>query len=141
MAPYCRDPSKRDVLGSLFAELERSTPAAADGAGSGGSGSSEAGGATPPQQEGQPPAGEGGAQQQQAQHAQHARGHGHGSHREDVLLWVRLYQAQHHDLLGNTQEALRLIDQCIEVRRPQPAPRVLPTYPQGLSQWEGRDMS
>ncbi|KAL4424899.1 hypothetical protein ABPG77_002122 [Micractinium sp. CCAP 211/92] len=45
---------------------------------------------------------EGGEQQQQQQPAPQA------------LVWALFYLAQHHDKLGNTAEALRLVDRCIE---------------------------
>jgi hypothetical protein len=32
-----------------------------------------------------------------------------------ALVWVRFYLAQHHDKLGNTEEALAMTDACIKV--------------------------
>jgi hypothetical protein len=35
-----------------------------------------------------------------------------------ALVWVLLYLAQHHDRLGNREQALALIDECIQVGPP-----------------------
>ncbi len=115
LRPLYADAAKRDALGRLLTELEQSYAAEAEAAGAAAAagGGSEVAGATPPAEQGQ--------QAEQEEQGQQQHGHGHHSHhhhhKQEPLLWVRLYLAQHHDLLGDTAQALLLIDQCIEVRR------------------------
>lgn len=90
LRPLLADGAKAEALGRLFRRLEAGL--VADGA-------------FPPLA--QPPGGGGdgaGAAPEKAQSPQ-------------ALVWTRYYLAQHCDALGDTGEALRLIDDCIQVRR------------------------
>ncbi|GAB4819491.1 hypothetical protein N2152v2_006537 [Parachlorella kessleri] len=106
LRPLYDNSAKKQQLGQLFVRLEQA--AAAEAASTSSDAANGATAAVPVEQQ----QAERGAEQAQ-QHEQQQQHNPH--HKENVLLWVRLYLAQHHDLLGDTGEALRLVDQCIEM--------------------------
>lgn len=87
LRPLLRDPAKAEALGHLFRRLEAGL--VADGA-------------FPPLAQAPGGAAAEPAAPEKAQSPQ-------------TLVWTRFYLAQHCDALGDTGEALRLIDDCIQV--------------------------